>query len=318
MIRFRSVVIMLAAGAVGLASATVAVRAQEQFQFIIFASDAEGNPVTDLTVDDVQMAENGKPNTIVSVEPLPRPVRLTLAVDNGPRSQEMLSHYRSGLTGLVQALPEDVEVELITTAPQPRRVVPATTERERILRGINQFANQSEAPHFTDAIVEFAKRFEDDYKEKNVMDSHPVLVMVSTSTNEVFSYQPPEINRALTFLRQRRALVSVAMVSTRGDVADVATINESRQALIAIPAVESTGGHYEALAISNRLATLLPEWGQEIAALHKRYNNQYLVTVQRAEGLTGPLQQVQVGLARDGLNGEVSLDPMRVPPEMKP
>ncbi len=310
MTRFRFALMILLACAVGLASASVTVRAQQQFQFIIAASDAQGNPVSDLTTDDILMSENGMPNTIAKVEPFRRPVQLTLAVDNGVASREMLSAYRTGLEGLVKALPEDVEVTLITTAPQPRRVVQASTNREELLRGINQFGPENAAPRFSDTLVEFAKRYEDEFNEKKIMDSIPVLVMVSTTANESQSYQPEEINRALLYLRGRRALIDVAVVSTRGDVTSVSQINENMQALIGIPAVKNTGGHYEALAISTRIATLLPEWGAEIAALHTKYNNQWLVTVERAAGLTGGLQNPQVGLTRDGLDGEVSLDGM--------
>jgi hypothetical protein len=317
MIRFRGA-FMIAAACAWLLAPAAALQAQEQFQFVIAASDAEGNPVSDLTPEDVLMSEKGMPNKIVKVEPLRRPVKLTLAVDNGPTSQEALSHYRSGLAALVEALPEDVEVSVITTAPQPRRVVQPTANREQILRGINQFGPQTEAPRFTDTLVEFSKRFEDDYNEKNVMDSIPVLVMISTTAPEVSSYEVPQVSKALTFLRARRAQIHVAMITIRGDVQAFSQINDSRQALIALPATESTGGHYEALAISNRLATLLPEWGQEIAALHLKYNNQWLVTVERATGLTpGQLQEPQIGLARDGLNGEVSLDGMPTPPELE-
>ena len=66
---------------------------------------------------------------VVKVEPLAIPMKLTIAVDNGLDSADVLAHYRSGLTGLVKALPPDVEITLITTAPQPRTVVRPTTDR---------------------------------------------------------------------------------------------------------------------------------------------------------------------------------------------
>jgi len=284
------------------------VSAQEAFQFVISALDANGQPVPDLKREDVLFAENGVANEIVKIEPLKIPVRLTIAVDNGPLSRDALSHYRSGLEGLIKALPQDVEVTLITTAPQPLRVVKPTTDRVQILKGVNGFGPQDEAPRFTDSLVEFSKLYEDEFNKKKRFDSIPILVTVSTTATESSSYEVPAVSKALTFLRARRARVYVVMISVRQDVEGLAQINTNRQALIAIPTVKATGGRYEALAISNRLATLLPEWGQEIAAMHRKYNNQTLVTARRQQGLKGPLQNPRIELARPGINGAVSVD----------
>jgi hypothetical protein len=263
--------------------------------------------VTDLAPSDIVMSEKGVPNEIVKVEPFHLPVRLTLAVDNGPLSGEALAHYRTGLTGLVKALPPEVEITLITTAPQPRMVVRPTTNREQLFRGINGFAPESESPRFTDSLVEFAKRYEKELTEKKVVDSIPVLVMLSTTATEAASYEVPEINNAFKFLQARRSKVYVAMWSERQNVEGLSQLDTNRQSMLAIPIVKATQGKYEALAISNRLATLLPEWGEEIARMHIRHNNQVRVTVAR-KGATGPLQDPRVEITRPGLKGVVSLD----------
>ena len=136
--------VTIGAAVLVLASATLV--AQAQFQFIIAATDAKGVPVTDVTPAEILMSENGVANEIAKVEPFHMPVTLTIAVDNGPLSNEALSHYRSGLTALVKALPPEVEVTLIATAPQPRMVVRPTLNRDQVLRGINGFAPERENP----------------------------------------------------------------------------------------------------------------------------------------------------------------------------
>ena len=135
----------------------------------------------------------------------------------------------------------------------------------------------------------------------------------------------PAIQKALGFLQARKAKLYVTMIATRSsdatlgnlserrdaqsaDLSGLNDLNTNRQALIAIPATKATGGRYEALAISNRLTTLLPEFGEEIATLHRKLYNQVLVTVQRKPGLTGPLQNPRVELTRPGITGQVSLD----------
>ena len=289
--------------------ASIVLSAQQQFQFVVSVTDAQGKPVSDLKREEVVMDENGVANEIVKIEPFKIPVKVTLAIDNGPLSRESLSHYRSGLEGFLRALPAgEVEVTIMTISPQPRRVIPPTTELERQLRGVTSFAPENERPRFTDALVEFSKGLEDELKQTKKIDSLPILVMVSTTANESSSYQPTEVNRALIFLQQRKVRVYVTMTSVTQDVGGSSQIDTARQAIIAIPATKATRGRYEALANSSRLATLLPEFGREIAALHLTHNNQYLVTVRRTEGLKGPLQNPTIEITRAGVTGTVSLD----------
>jgi hypothetical protein len=328
MARVLGLCIVVAAGVIGVAPivpAAATLLAQAQFQFVISATDANGIPVTDVTPADVLMSENGIANRIVKVEPYHVPVKLTIAVDNGPTSSDALAHYRIGLREMIEALPAEIEVTLITIAPQPRMVARPTLERDEILRGVNGFAPEQQGPRFTDALVEYSKRIQKEIEDTKRVDSLPVLVMVSTTAQEQSSYAVPEIQSALNFLRARKAKVYVTMVATRNrgaalgdlssgldaqttDLAGVTDLNTNRQALIAIPLTEATGGRYEALSASSRLATLLPEFGEEIAALHTKLYNQLLVTAERQPGLTGPLQDPGIELARPGLTGQVSLD----------
>jgi hypothetical protein len=280
----------------------------EPYQFVIAVSDDHGRPVGDLGRDEIVLTENGVAAEIVSVRAFQMPVALTIAVDNGPLSVDALGHYRAGLSGLVKALPQDLEVTLITTSPQPMIVVQPTMDRARLLRGVNGFAPQEESGRFTDTLVEFSRRYETALKETNRITSLPVLVMVSTTVVEAVSYQPAEIAHALQFLERRKAKVHVAMLNTRRGASARAAINDGRQTMIAIPATKVTNGRFEALSNSNRLTTLLPEMGAEIAALHRRQVNQLLVTALRPRGRRGPLQNGQIGLTRKGLTGSVSLD----------
>jgi hypothetical protein len=49
--------------------------------------------------------------------------------------------------------------------------------------------------------------------------------------------------------------------------------------------------------------------------LHRKYNNQTLVTARRQQGLKGPLQNPRIELARPGITGEVSIDGL--PPQQQ-
>jgi len=298
-----------AAAAVAACLAQAVTLAQDEpFSFVISVIDENGRPVRDLARDEIVVTENGVEAEIAKVEPFAMPVALTIAVDNGPLSADALAHYRTGLTALVRALPADMEVTLITMSPQPLLVVRPTTDRMRLLRGVNGFATQEESPRFTDTLVEFSRRYETALKETNRIASLPVLLMVSTTVTEAVSYSPEEITRALQFLERRKAQVHVAMLNVSRNASPRAAIDDARQTMIAIPATKVTKGRYETLANSSRLTTLLPEMGTEIAALHRRLVNQLFVTIRRQSGHRGPLQNGQIGLTRKGLTGSVSLD----------
>jgi hypothetical protein len=283
--------------------------AQSTFQFIVAARDGSGTPVTDLKAEEVVMSENGAPARIARIEPFSLPVKVTLAVDNGRDSREALAYYRTGLKGLVEALPADVEMTLITTAPQPRTVVRPTKDRAQVQRGIDTFAPDDEPPRFTDALVEYSERLDREMRDKKGAEYVPVLVMISTTGAEASSTQLPTVEKALKVVAARRARVFVTVTTPKaGDATASAGITTTRQFLIASPLVKATAGRLEALTAPARLAMVLPEIGSELAALQRRLATQFRVTVERPGGASGPLQNPRVELIRPGLTGAVSLD----------
>ena len=303
----RRITLLVIVAALAISSAWLSGQAGSTFQFIVSATNAAGEPVADLKATDVVMTEKAGKATVTKIEPFTLPVKVTIAVDNGKDSAGALPNYRNGLKGFVEAFPVDTEMTIITTSPQPRMVVKPTTDRATILRGVTGFAPESEPPRFTDALVEYSQRLEKEIKDSKVRLYVPIMLMVSTAANESTSYQPPEVQKAVNFLVARRVLLYVTVNSTRsGEATATADLNVNRQAIIAIPVTKATNGRYEAIAIFNRLDTLLPEMGKELAAYAKRLGTQHLVTVQRAG--SGQPVDLQIGIEREGLTGAVSLD----------
>jgi hypothetical protein len=290
-----------------IAAVSVSLSAQPQiFQFVVSATDADGKPVSDLKPDDIVMSENGERQKVVKVEPVAIPIKLTIAVDNGVESADAIAYYRRGLTGLVEALQPDVEVTLITTAPQPRTVVKPTTDRVQILRGINGFAPESSRPRFSDAVVEYSERLQKEAKDKKIAPYLPVMVMVSTAAIETRSYQPDDIEKGVKYLMTRHSKVNAIVASTRTGKIALPDTDVTQQSTVAIATAKATGGRYETLAAASRLATLLPEWGRDLAALQGKQVTQFRVTVERSR--SGELQKPTVEVARPGLTGTVTLD----------
>ena len=281
----------------------------QQHQLLVFISavDASGTPVTDLKPEEIAFTENGAPGKVVSFDRYQLPIKLTIAVDNGRESTTALTTLRTGLTALVEALPPDVEVTLITMS-QPQTVVRPTTDRAQITQGISRFGPDSNGvAKFSETLVEYANRIDRDFRDKKLTYA-PMLLMVSTSTPELENVEPDTIQKALNTLQARGARVSMIMYTTTNDTASIANMKQGRQALIATPIVNASKGKFETLVQFKLLATVLPEWGKEIGVSHIKQNNQFRAVIDRPGGATGPLNNLGLKLTRPGLTGSVSPD----------
>jgi hypothetical protein len=314
--------------AVAACAAVVALSAQAPGTMTLYLSamDASGKPVTDLKAEEITMSENGVAGKITAIEKYSLPLHLTIALDNGPGSPNSLGFYRNGMKGLIDALPEGVEMVVYSMAPQPHQVIKPTTVKADVIKGINQVAPDNDnSARFTDTLVEFTQRLEKDSKDKK-LNYAPYLLIVSTTAAEASSYQRDAIEKAMTNFTKFGARLSVAMTTTRtssdlnqrtGTTSlnstvsasdDVQDLNNGRQALIAVPLVKATNGKYEALAQPSALEKILPEWGKTLANIQNKQANQYKLTIQRPNNATGPLNNLDMRVTRPGINGAVSGD----------
>ena len=124
------VVSWLGLGMLLFTAGVAGIEAQEQFTFFLSATGQPGEPVTDLRPEDIVVAEDGRPATVVNMVPVAWPVKVTVLVDNGFETGALLTPYRNGLKAFFTALPPGVEASLLTLAPQPRWVVRPTRDRD--------------------------------------------------------------------------------------------------------------------------------------------------------------------------------------------
>lgn len=297
----------LALGALAVCVPAGVVAQDNLFSVFIAPVDASGQPVTDLTVKDVSMAESGMPGKVVSVERFNVPVRVTVNVDNSADSAQVLAQFREGLTNLVTALPKDVEIEIYTTAPQPRIVQEHTADREQLAKAIDRFgpAAGGEPARFSEAMVEFSQRLESDAKQKRLTYA-PVLVMITTTSPETSSVQLPQVEAALAnIVRRGTRFYTVITATQAGSQSQRELLTDGRQALIAQQVVKSTGnGRFSSHADWREVPSVLAGWGKELADMHTKQTNQFRVVLERPAGVSGPLNpaNLDLRLTRSGLN----------------
>jgi hypothetical protein len=290
-------VALVAGGAV---STTAVLRAQQQFELYVAAlTEGTNQPAADLTAADILMTEDGTPGRVVRLERYSVPVKLTILIDNGAGMTEALVHYRNGLRSLLESLPGDMEVGVIALAPNPRWLARPTTNRVDLLRSVQLLTPDSFPARFSDALVEYTQRLDRELRGEAAQTEPfmPVLVALSSTGLDGSQARRDDLRDMLQSLVRHRVRTHFAMLSQRGEDIGLA-IAEGSQIFVARAVQDLTNGQYEALAATSRVATLLPEWGEQIAMTHRVGTNQYRVTLERPAGASGPLNQLSMFVNR--------------------
>ena len=263
---------------------TIAIHAQNTVTFFASVVDDKGAPVTTLASEDFKVAENGVEGKVAKIEPIDWPIKVQLLIDNGTGMETALVQIRNGVKGFAEALPDGIEMSLITTAPQPRYIVRPTMDKQAVIQGADRIAPDSGAARFVEALNEAAARVD---KEKG--SYFPVVVILGSTTADGSSYQERDVQRMLQRFSDRAASVHVVMLSTSSRSASAAN-----QSAVGEAVAKTTGGRYDNIAASTRVATLLPEIGVQVAKSHARQSRQFRITFQRPGNASGPLGQVGV------------------------
>lgn len=280
--------------------ATISLHAQNTLTFFASVVDVTGTPVSTLTPDDMKLAENGVEGKILKIEPIDWPVRVEILIDNGTGMEASLVHIRNGVKGLVEALPDGIGMSLITTAPQPRNIVKATMDKQTMIQGADRIAPDGGAARFIESLSEAAAR-----ADKDRSNYFPVVVVLGSTTAEGSQIVERDILRMLQRFVDRAATVHVVMLSTSSQSAG--RVAGANQTAVGTRVAEVTGGRYENIAASTRLATLLPEIGAQIAKSHARQSKQFRLTFQRPNGASGAIGEIG-GATRPGLSPTLTMN----------
>jgi len=290
--------LLIAVGLI-LCVAAPGTRAQQP-QFTVYASivDTAGKPVASLEPTDVRILEAGAEAKVVKVEPVNWPVKVQLLLDNGiGLGAGNLQILKDGVKGLIEALPENLEVTIVTTAPQPRFLVRPTTEKAMMIDGLSRLAPDSGAGRFVESMNEATQRI-----EKDKTDHFPVIIMAGTSSGDA-NVLERDVKKIFERLEKRPTTVHVVLLSQGSSATGGAN-----QTQVGLAVTQYTRGRYENIAAATRLATLLPEIGKQVAASHEKQSHQFRLTVERPAGAKGDVGQVGAG-ARSGLSVTgISLD----------
>lgn len=267
---------------------------QAQQQFTVFASivDSTGAPAAKVQPTDLRVTENGTDASVLKVEPVDWPTKLQVLVDNGVGlGGANIIHLRNGLRALVDALPPNIEITLVTTAPQPRFLVRSTADRAEIEKGLGLVSSDSGAGRFVESLNEATQRI-----ERDKANFFPAIIALATNAGDR-NVLDRDIERIMQRLEQRPTTVHVIMFA--GGSQSVG--GGANQTQVGISVTQYTKGRYENINAATRIATLLPELGAQVAKSHERQSHQFRITAQRPAGSSGQVGKVSMG-ARSNLS----------------
>src|SRR6185503_1582562 len=166
----------------GVGLFSVLISAQNPKQIQVFASilDGTGAPAKTVEAGDLRLTENGATATVTKVEPVNWPVKLQILLDNGAGlGSQNVQHLKNGVKALLEAMPENLEVTMVSTAPQPRFLTKPTTDRAAMQKGLDLLAPDTGVGRFVESLNEATQRI-----EKDKGDYFPVIISVGTTAGD--------------------------------------------------------------------------------------------------------------------------------------
>jgi len=281
--------------------------AQEQSAIYLLALDQKGTPLLDIKASDITIKEDAGPSTIVNVQRFGWPLKVTVMVDNGPRTEDALVHYRTGLKKFFDGLPPAIPVSLIATAPNPRWLFRDTKDKEEIEKGINRITIDESLGRFSDSLIEYASRLDQEFKAvegQQLTPYLPILVTIATTHQDGSRVLRDDNAKMILTLRKFRVWTNMIMVApgrslTDPGAAPVVDADEGQNASIAKVVQEATRGRYVPVTgsgTSGLSSTILPELAKEIALRYLKQMTQHRIVFQRAAGATGQMKNFSLAL----------------------
>jgi hypothetical protein len=277
----------LLATAAGLCLLAAATAAQNSKQIQVFASilDASGAPAKAVEIGDVRLMENGADAKVTKVEPVNWPVKLQILLDNGVGlGSQNVQTLKNGIQAMLQALPENLEVTVVSTAPQPRFLTKPTTDRAAMQKALDLLAPDTGAGRFVESLAEATQRI-----ERDKGDYFPVIVSVGTTSGDS-NVRDSDVERLMKRLEARPTTVHVVLFN--GGQSASAGANQTQ---IGLSVTKYTGGKFENINSATRIATLLPEFGKSVATMVERQSRQYRITADRPSGASGDIGKISMG-----------------------
>jgi hypothetical protein len=262
--------------------------AAQKVQQLFVKVTGPGGAISDLQVGDVKVIEDDVACKVLKVEPA-GPMKIQVLVDNGTVNTSPINGLRDGLQAFFEKMPEGVEMSMYTTAPQGRAIVKPTTDKKKLIAGIDLITPDRGAGAFFESLLDAVDRV-----NRDKTPGFPLLMLVGSDVGvddikdrDVQDVQQKIIRNAIT--------IHVVLMSGGRNQSS----RSGLQPEIGLSVTKLTGGRYETINAITRLATLLPEFGERIAEAAARQRNQFRITYEASAKRTAS-PKIGVVVAREG------------------
>lgn len=181
-------------------------------------------------------------------------LRVVLMVDSSTNMATMLTEFRAGLHSFINAVPEDVEIAVVSTGGQLRIRVPPTLDRQRLHEAASRFSSDGGANSFLDTLIESDQRL-----LRSAADRRGAIVVLTTDPPVLGDPPLYRYNRFVEDFLRRRGRAHAVVIRN-------ATQNTGMASAILENLTGNTDGVFSVIAVANSLATRMKEMGEQIAA----------------------------------------------------
>ena len=178
--------------------------------------------------------------------------RVVVLADSSSAMREMTVPFREGLQALVDGLPADAEIMLISTGGQLRVRTQPTLDREQLRKTMGAFGSDTGGNAVVTAIVESDKRFLEAPKV-----ARPVMVILTVDSNAISDGAVERYNEWLPGFARRGGVAYGVIVRQR---------NMGLPSQIVENVAANTRGKAVTIATANGVAAAMTEMASLIAA----------------------------------------------------
>jgi VWFA-related protein len=286
---FLPALFLLAAISVGTGSTAARQAGARERTLYATVVDKNGEPVTDLTVNEFVVREDNARREVLRVSRAVDPMALAILVDNSAAAEDDIRNIRDGLTKFIEEMRAENDVALIGLADRPTVLQDYTRNGELLKSAVGRlFAQPSSGMMLLEAIVEVSRGL------AQREEPRANIVAILTDGTE-FSTQ--HYDQVLDALKAGGGALHALTVGTFA-----ATMSDElrNRGMVLDQGPRRSGGERHPLLSSMSI-------GATLGKVARQLKNQYKVVYGRPESLIQPTT-VAVTVTRPGLTARGTLE----------
>lgn len=260
-------------------------------QIFVSVTNAEGVPITGLSAGDFTVTEAGAARVVSHAGPADAPMRIAVMLDTSDAAAPAFTHMRSGIVALLDALPPDDEVMLVTTGRQVRVRLQPTTDRKKLKDAAAGLFADGGGTVLMDGLLEIDDRF-----LKKANDRWPVFVIFTGDGTEGSegAHEKEFMKWALALGPRGVTAHALVLRTPKGRGLPEAV---GMPEIVAENLAENTGGNYDVMNTTTALPDKMRALGETLARSHRNMSGWYAIDIHTD---ATELKPIDVGVAREG------------------